>query len=139
MAENIYERIRAFLNEFDRFAKDNGIRITEIREGYAEAVLEADPDRHLNGLGVVQGGVLYTLADLAFAGAINSYGVKAIGMNSTIHYMRPGTGTSFHATARVLHHGKRTGVFSVEVFDSRNRLLAHATLTGAFLGSPFFE
>lgn len=136
--DEFYSRAADFLNEYDHFAKKNNIRITKIREGYAEAVFDAD-DRHLNGLGIVQGGALYTLADLAFAGAVNSFGEKAVGMNSSVSYLKPGTDRKFHAVATTLHRGKRTGVFSVDVFDSKERLLVRATMTGAFLGHPFFE
>ena len=80
--DEFYIRAVEFLNEYDHFAKKNNIRITKIREGYAEAVFEAD-DRHLNGLGIVQGGALYTLADLAFAGAVNSFGEKAVHLRIT--------------------------------------------------------
>ena len=78
------ELLKTYLNEQDRFCKCSNIRLTEIREGYAEAVLEVE-EKHLNGLNVVQGGAIYTLCDLAFAGAANSRGVKAIGMNASVH------------------------------------------------------
>ena len=56
-----------FLNEKDRFAKSIGAQLTELREGYSRAELTVE-ERHLNGADVCQGGVIYTLADLAFAG-----------------------------------------------------------------------
>ena len=61
-------------------------------------------------------------------------------LGNTYHlYLRPGTDRKFHAVATTLHRGKRTGVFSVDVFDTKNRLLVRATMTGAFLGHSFFE
>ena len=57
------------LNAEDRFARSIGARLTEVREGYSCADLTVE-ERHLNGAGVCQGGVIYTLADLAFA-AVN--------------------------------------------------------------------
>ena len=38
------------LNATDRFAKTNGIQLTEIREGYAKAEMTVE-ERHLNGAG----------------------------------------------------------------------------------------
>lgn len=64
------------LNREDRFCAYNGIRLTVVREGYAEAELRVT-EHTMNGLGIVQGGALYTLCDLAFAGASNSYGGRA--------------------------------------------------------------
>ena len=54
------------LNNDDRFAKSIGAQLVEVREGYARARLTVE-EQHLNGAGVCQGGVIYTLADLAFA------------------------------------------------------------------------
>lgn len=62
------------LNNDDRFAKSIGAQLTTVREGYACAELTVE-ERHLNGAGVCQGGVMYTLADLAFAAVANSHGI----------------------------------------------------------------
>lgn len=130
------EKLKDFLNVFDRFAAANQMRITLIREGYAEGEFIAGAE-HRNGLDVVQGGALYTFADFVFAGAVNSYGEQAIGMNSSISYVRPGTGKTFKAVARIISRGKRTALAEVEVFDENENLLAHSTMTGFFLGKPW--
>lgn len=72
-----YNALKERLNKEDRFCAYNGIRLTEIREGYAEAELTVT-EHSLNGLGIVQGGALFTLCDLAFAGASNSYGKSVL-------------------------------------------------------------
>ena len=69
-----YEKLKDFLNENDRFCKFCGIKLTEIAAGYAEAEVEIN-ESLVNGRNVAQGGVIMTLADFAFAGAINSTGV----------------------------------------------------------------
>lgn len=130
------EKLKDFLNVFDRFAAANQMQITLIKEGYAEGTFTAG-EQHRNGLNVVQGGALYTFADFVFAGAANSYGEQAIGMNSNISYVRPGLGTNFKAVARILSKGKKTALAEVDVFDEKDKLVAHATMTGFFLGKPF--
>ncbi|MBQ0046890.1 MAG: hotdog fold thioesterase [Prevotellaceae bacterium] len=77
------------LNETDRFAKSIGAQITEMREGYAKAELTVE-ERHLNGGGVCQGGVMYTLADLAFAGVANCHGTLTLGISNTITFLKSG-------------------------------------------------
>ena len=67
------------LNSSDRFASGIGARLVEVREGYARAELTVE-ERHLNAAGVCQGGVIYTLADLAFAGVCNSHGTLTLGV-----------------------------------------------------------
>ena len=129
--EEFYARAADFLNEYDHFAKKNNIRITKIREGYAEAVFEAD-DRHLNGLGIVQGGALYTLADLAFAGASNSYGDKCVAMTAAVSFIRPGSGKILRAAAREVNKGRRSCVIEVEVRGETEKLVAKIQFTGFF-------
>ena len=130
------EQLKDFLNVFDRFAAANQMKITLIKEGYAEGEFTAG-EEHRNGLDVAQGGALYTFADFVFAGAVNSYGEQAIGMNSNISYVRPGTGKTFKAIARIISKGKRTALAESDVFDENGKLVAHCTMTGFFLGKPF--
>ena len=75
------------LNNDDQFAKSIGAQLTEVREGYAAAQLTITP-RHLNGAGVCQGGVIYTLADLAFAAVANSHGILSLGISNNITFIR---------------------------------------------------
>ena len=75
------------LNVNDRFANSIGARLVEIREGYARAELCVE-ERHLNGAGVCQGGVMYTLADLAFAAVANSRGLLTLGISNTITFFK---------------------------------------------------
>lgn len=56
----------------DRFAVMAGVELLEVKQGYAKARMLVTKE-HLNGGGVCQGGALFTLADLAFAAAINSH------------------------------------------------------------------
>lgn len=130
------ELLKTYLNEQDRFCKCNGIRLREIREGYAEAVLDVE-EKHLNGLNVVQGGAVYTLCDLAFAGAANSRGVKAIGMNASVSYIRPGTAPLVRAVATEISRGMKTVVCNVDAFNTEGKLLVRCTMTGFILGEAF--
>ena len=69
------EQLKKLLNEEDRFCRYNGIQVETIRPGSAEAVMEVC-EESLNGLGAVQGGAIFTLADLALAAAANSRDVR---------------------------------------------------------------
>ncbi len=120
------------LNREDRFCAYNGIRLTVVREGYAEAELRVT-EHTMNGLGIVQGGALYTLCDLAFAGASNSYRRPCVGLNSSISYIRPGSGESLKAVARIVNAGKTICVCDVEVLNAAGKIVAKCTLSGYFL------
>ncbi|MBP5715722.1 MAG: PaaI family thioesterase [Bacteroidales bacterium] len=94
------------LNTTDRFAASIGARLTEVREGYARAELTVE-ERHLNGAGVCQGGVMFTLADLAFAAVANGHGILSVGVSNNITYLRSGKlGDTIVAECheRVNHH-----------------------------------
>jgi len=75
------------LNNGDRFAKSIGAQLTEVREGYAKAELDV-AENHLNGAGVCQGGVMYTLADLSFAAVANSRGILTLGVANNITFLK---------------------------------------------------
>ena len=62
------------LNTEDHFAASIGAQLIHVAPGVARSQLTVT-ERHLNGGGVCQGGVLYTLADLAFAAVVNSHGI----------------------------------------------------------------
>lgn len=94
------------LNNDDKFAKSIGAQLTEVREGYACAELIVE-DRHLNGVGVCQGGVMYTLADLAFAAVANSHGILSLGISNTITFIKSaqlGETIKAECTEQVNHH-----------------------------------
>jgi uncharacterized domain 1 len=76
-----------FLNGHDRFAASIGAQITELKKGYAKAEMTVT-ERHINGAGVCQGGAIFTLADLSFAGAVNGSGVATLGINNTISFLK---------------------------------------------------
>ena len=81
--------LQEHLNTNDRFAHSIGAQLTEVREGYARAELTVE-EQHLNGAGVCQGGVMYTLADLAFAGVANCHGILTLGISNTITFLKSG-------------------------------------------------
>lgn len=115
------------LNTKDRFANSIGARLTEVREGYARAELTVE-ERHLNGAGVCQGGVMYTLADLAFAAVANSHGTLTVGVNNTITFLKSGQlGDHLVAecTETLDHH--KLPYCDMRVTNQRGQLLASVT------------
>ena len=137
----MYERILNFLNENDHFAKENGMVITRLEEGLSEAVLTAS-ERHFNGVGIIMGGALFTLTDFAFAAGLNSFGFRAVGMNASTSFLKPGKGVpgaKFTARARLVSKTRRTAVFDVNVYDDMDRLLTHSIMTGFITETPLFD
>ena len=137
----MYDRILKFFNDNDHFAKENGMVITRLEEGASEAVLTAS-ERHFNGVGIIMGGALFTLTDFAFAAALNSFGFRAVGMNASTSFLKPGKGVpgaKFTARATLVSKTRRTAVFDVNVYDDENRLLTHSIMTGFITETPLFD
>lgn len=120
------------LKEFflhDEFARQNGIEIVEIAEGYARTQVRIEP-RHLNAGGYVQGGVLFTLADLAFAAATNSHGTLTVTSSANITFVRGAAGGIITAQAQELAAGRRLPFCEVRIIDGESNLLAVFTASG---------
>ena len=128
-----FDTLKDELNNNDTVCRLNDIRILEINEGYAEAEMIVN-DEKLNANNVVQGGAIFTLADFALAGAANSFeGFRASSMNSTINFLRPGTGSRLRAIAQVVNRGKRSCLVEISVFNESEKMVAKVTTTGFFI------
>jgi acyl-CoA thioesterase len=107
----------------DRWAALAGATLVEVREGYARARLRLRPD-HLNGVGVAQGGLVFTLADFAFAAASNSRGTVAVGLDTSMTFVRGPAAGTLTAEAREESLSRRVSVCTVRVTDARGELVA---------------
>jgi acyl-CoA thioesterase len=107
----------------DRFAAEQGIALVEVREGYARARMRLGA-RHLNGVGVAQGGAVFTLADFAFAAASNSHGTVAVGLDTSMTFARAGTSGVLTAEALEEVVSRRVSVCNVRVTDDAGELVA---------------
>lgn len=62
---------------YDEFAEGNGMSVDEVTDDVAVSLMTVEK-RHLNGVGVCQGGALFTLADLAMAAVANQKGMSVL-------------------------------------------------------------
>ncbi|MDK2973292.1 MAG: acyl-CoA thioesterase [Candidatus Sumerlaeota bacterium] len=111
--------------EHDRFAAHAGIELVEGADGRA-IVRMAIREEHLNSVDTVHGGAIFTLADFAFAVASNSHGRVAMGISTTIQYVRavPGTGAVLRAIAEETSISHRIATYTVRVVDDADNLVA---------------
>lgn len=122
--EDIRQRFAA-----DRFAAHSGIVIEEAREGYARCSMPLEP-YHLNALGSVQGGALFTLGDFAFAVASCCGQQKAVSLSNTISYMKPAKGQTIIAQAQIITSGRRACFYDVRLTDELGTPIATMTVNG---------
>jgi acyl-CoA thioesterase len=107
----------------DRFAEHNGIELLEVGEGRARARMKIE-GYHLNGVSVVHGGAIFTLADLAFAAASNSHGTVAVAINASIWYVKAGLAGNLFANAREVSLNPKLATYSIEVTDDGGEIIA---------------
>ena len=94
--------------EKDRFAKNAGIQLLEVSPGFARAQMKIG-ENHLNAVGVVQGGAMFTLADFAFAVASNSHGRVALAIQTEISFFKSVTSGVLTAVAREISLHNKLG------------------------------
>ena len=75
--------------ENDLFSKWLGIKIIEVKEGYSKIEMTVRREM-LNGLGIVHGGIAFSLADSAFAFACNSRNNLSVALDTAINFIKPG-------------------------------------------------
>ena len=120
------------LKEFflkDRFAVNAGVELMEVRPGYAKARMRITPE-HLNGGGVCQGGALFTLADLAFAAAVNSHLTLTFSTTANITFLRSVADGYVYAEATEIANHPRLPYAEVRITSEDGQLVAILTSSG---------
>lgn len=110
--------------EKDLFAKSSGIELSEVLPGYAKAVMKIT-ENHLNAVGVVQGGAIFTLADFAFAVASNSRGKIALAIDAEISFFKSVSRGTLTAEAREISLHNKLGTYVIDVSTENGELIAH--------------
>lgn len=122
------EDARAYF-EGDRFAMENGITLDAIGEKSSVASMTITA-RHANANGGVMGGAIFTLADFAFAAAVNNVHRPTVAQQVSINYLNAPRGTRLTATAHCRKDGRTTCVYVVDVTDDTGRDVAQFVGTG---------
>ncbi len=113
----------------DRFATDAGMRVKALTDDGSVCAMTLD-GRHMNANGGVMGGVIFTLADFAFAVACNNDHMPTVAMNVSISYLSAPKGRRLTAQAKRVKSGKTTCVYNVMVSDDTGRDVAMFVGTG---------
>jgi len=108
----------------DEASRALGIQIEIPGPGAAQASMTVRADM-VNGFDVCHGGLIFTLADTAFAFACNAYNRVSVAASGHIEFLRPAKlGDTLVATAGEEHRGRRSGLYSVEVVNDADERVA---------------
>ncbi|MBN8443156.1 MAG: hydroxyphenylacetyl-CoA thioesterase PaaI [Thauera sp.] len=119
------EAVAAAMWSRDRAAQALGIRIDSVGPGHAKLSMPVRGDM-VNGHHICHGGLIFALADTAFAYACNAYNRNTVASGCNIDFVAPGKeGDTLQAEAVERALSGRTGVYDVTVRDSAGKAIAH--------------
>lgn len=118
------EAVGAGMYETDRAAQHLGIRLEEIRPGYARTTMTV-AETMLNSQGSCHGGLLFTLADSAFGYACNAENKATVALSCSINFASAArAGDRLTAVAEEHLRNARTGVYDITVTADDGRVVA---------------
>jgi len=117
------DKIKEFFSKNDLFARHNNIELLEAGEGRALASMKIEP-YHFNGAGTVHGGAIFTLADFAFAVASNSHGKLAMGINTSVNFVKAAVRGTLYAEATEQSLNSKLASYSVMITDDDKETVA---------------
>ena len=116
-----------------------GISIDEARLGYARIRMTLRADM-ANGHGIAHGGMIFALADTAFAYACNSCDVTTVAQQASIHFLSPAkVGETLIAEAREQAVSGRSGTYMVSVTTEDGRAVAEFQGLSRSIGGSVLE
>lgn len=139
-ADDLARRVAAHMLAQEGTGPHWGIAIEEAREGYARLSMVVRADM-LNGHRIAHGGMIFALADTAFAYACNSRNVSTVAQQASIAFLAPAKeGVRLIAEAREEAVAGRSGAYTVTVrtaegenvavFQGLSRSVGGAVLSG---------
>ena len=123
-AQALAERVAAAMWSRDAASQGLGMRLVRVAPGEAELSMPVRADM-LNGHAICHGGLIFTLADSAFAFACNSYDLNTVASGCSIDFLAPAREDDvLTARARERSASGRTGVYDIDVVNQRGEKIA---------------
>jgi len=108
----------------DLFSQWLGIEIIEVKEGYSKTKMTIRKEM-MNGLGIVHGGIAFSLADSTFAFACNNRNNLSVALDTSINFLKPvHIADVLIAEAEEIHNGKSTGLYQITIRNQNDHVVA---------------
>nr|WP_321461106.1 hydroxyphenylacetyl-CoA thioesterase PaaI [uncultured Vibrio sp.] len=115
--KRVAEKAVAAMLENDTCTKSMGMDVVDVAKGMAKVTMPVTQSM-LNGHSSCHGGMIFTLADTAFACACNSENLVAVASGCSIEYIRPAFENDLlTAVANVKSQGNVTGTYDIEIVN----------------------
>lgn len=116
--------LATIMAETDRAKEAFGIEIAELERGRAVLTMEIT-DAMVNGFGITHGGLVFTLADTAFAYACNEDATVTVASGADITFAKAThAGQTLTATAERRWRSGRNGLYDVSIVDETGETVA---------------
>ena len=124
----------------DRASPWFGMELGLVQEGRATLTLSVVA-HHCNGHGICHGGVIFSLADSAFAFACNSRNQATVAQHNMISFIAPGhLGDTLTAVAEEVSLTGRSGIYDITVTNQNGQTIAEMRgMSRAIKGALFDE
>lgn len=123
-AQRLAERTAEALFGRDKTKELLGLRILSVRPGGARVGMTVRNDM-VNGHRTCHGGLIFALADSAFAAACNSHNENNVAASASIDFLAPGLeDDELVAEASEVWRAGRTGIYEIKVTNQRGELIA---------------
>lgn len=135
-AEDMARRVADWIYENDPATRALGIRVDQVAPGFARLRMTVRADM-LNGHGTCHGGMIFTLADSAFAFACNSGNALTVAQSCDINFVNPAReGEELIATCEEQFHRGRSGIYDTVVTASDGSPVAFFRGKSRTVGGP---
>lgn len=138
-AQALAERCAEALWSGDKASQALGMKILSVGEGRSEVTMVVREDM-LSGHELVHGGMVFTLADSAFALACNSRNQTSYAMSCSIDFVRPAVlGDELTAKAEERSHTRSSGFYEITVTNQHGKVIAHFRGRSYTRGEPLID
>jgi len=122
--QQVAEAVVRKMFENDAASRALGMQVLEVRPGYARVEMRIRPDM-LNGHAICHGGLIFSLADSAFAFACNTCNFVTVAASCSIEFLAPvylNDVLTSEAVERIVKG--RTGIYDVSVVNHKEEQVA---------------
>ena len=122
----------------DAFSKWLGIEVVKISTSFCKLQMTVRKEM-TNGFNIAHGGITYSLADSCLAFAGNSYGRKAVSIETKIcHLYKVMSGDTLTAISKEDSLGCKTAKYTINITNQKNTKVALFRGTVLFTGEDWF-
>lgn len=123
-----YVAVQARANQEGTYAVDGGMRIEELGDGWARGTLQLAP-RHANPMGIVHGGVYFTMMDQVAGTAACTGGGLCRTVNCEVRFLAAAQGDRLISRAEAVRMGRSIAVIRAWVEDAAGTVCADGVYT----------